>query len=327
MTEYTECGLELVGKNAAYAMVLVAPFIIMICALLVSMRILVLGAYGMLGHRLIRGLSNEFEVIGTCRHLREDVPDSLVTRKCLIDKIDAANLSSVETAIRSSRPDVVINCIGIIKQSPLAKDPMASIAINSLFPHQLASICQVEGIRMIHFSTDCVFSGRKGNYALEDLSDAEDLYGKSKSLGEPSGAGVVTLRSSIIGRELGTHSGLVEWFASQQGKKVNGFQEAYFTGFTTREMTEVVRTVLRRDGAQGLWQVASKKISKHDLLILVNEELHLDVEIVPDKQVHCDRSLDGIAFTHKFNYHPPTWKNMVRGLAEEWHLYNSINGE
>ena len=291
------------------------------------MRILVLGAYGMLGHRLMRGLSNEFDVTGTCRHERDDVPESLVARERLIDGVDASDLASVKAAITSSRADAVINCIGIIKQSPLAKDPIVSISVNSLFPHQVAAICHEHGVRMIHFSTDCVFSGKKGNYSLEDQSDAEDLYGKSKSLGEPSGAGVVTLRSSIIGRELGTRSGLVEWFASQQGMKVKGYQEAFFTGFTTREMTEVVRTVLRRDEAQGLWQVASNKISKHDLLTMIKEELRLEVEIIPDRQVHNDRSLDGSAFAHEFSYRPPTWKKMARGLAEEWHLYDSINGE
>ncbi|MEI6795343.1 MAG: SDR family oxidoreductase [Methanomassiliicoccales archaeon] len=291
------------------------------------MRVLVLGAYGMLGHRLMWGLGEGFEVRGTCRQLRADVPESLVQPNNLIDGVDANDLSAVKEAIRSCRAEAVINCIGIIKQSPLAKDPVATIAINSLFPHQLAALCQDEGVRVVHFSTDCVFSGKKGGYSLEDPSDADDLYGRSKYLGEPSGRGVVTLRSSIIGRELGTHSGLVEWFVSQQGKKVKGFQEAYFTGFTTREMSEVVRTVLRCADAQGLWQVASKKISKFELLELINAELELGIEIVPDHTVHCDRSLDGSAFLRDFKYRPPTWKNMVKSMAEEWHLYDRVNGE
>jgi dTDP-4-dehydrorhamnose reductase len=306
---------------------MVTPLFIMTYAIAWAMRVLVLGAYGMLGHRLMRGLSSEFDVVGTCRRLRDDVPEALVPRENLIEGVDAAELLSVEEAVRCSRPDAVINCIGIIKQSPLAKDPIASITINSLFPHQLAAVCQDEGARMIHFSTDCVFSGEKGGYKADDLPDADDLYGRSKALGEPSGAGVVALRSSIIGRELGTRSGLVEWFASQKGKKVRGFQEAYFTGFTTREMCEVVRAVLRKDDAQGLWHVASKKISKHDLLVLMREELDLDIDIAPDRQVFCDRSLDGHAFIRDFNYRPPSWKSMVKGLAEEWHLYDQINGE
>lgn len=281
----------------------------------------------MLGHRLLRGLSDEFDVLGTCRRLRDDVSEELVAKERLIKDVDVINIGSVQRAISSCRPDAVVNCIGIIKQSPLAKDPVASITINSLFPHQSATICQEDGTRLIHFSTDCVFSGKKGGYSSEDLPDADDLYGRSKALGEPSGTGVVTLRSSIIGRELGTHYGLVEWLTSQQGKKVKGFQKAYFTGFTTGEMTEVVRAVLHRDGAQGLWQVASKKISKYDLLLLINEALHLDVEIVADARVHCDRSLDGRGFRQKFNFRPPTWKRMVQGLAEEWYLYDQINGE
>jgi len=280
----------------------------------------------MLGHRLMRGLKEEFDVEGTCRHIRDDVPESLVARDCLMDGVDALDLETVAAAIRSSRPDAVINCIGIIKQSPLAKDPIASIALNSLFPHRLAALCEKSGMRMIHFSTDCVFSDRRGGYNIEDKSDAEDLYGRSKALGEPSGSGVVTLRSSIIGRELGTRSGLVEWFAAQQGKQVQGFQEAYFSGFTTREMTEIVRTVLRHGDARGLWQVASERISKHDLLVQMKKTLKLDVDIVPDSRIHCDRSLDGHVFTNDLNYHPPTWKKMMDGLAEEWHLYDQIQG-
>ncbi len=294
--------------------------------LLKKMRILVLGAYGMLGHSLLRGLGDEFDVLGTCRCLREDVPEDLVPRKRLIEDVDAFEMTSVKKAILLVRPDAVINCIGIVKQSPLANDPVVSISINSLFPHKLAALCNEEGIGLIHFSTDCVFSGRRGHYTPNDLPDAEDLYGRSKALGEPNGRGVVTIRSSIIGRELGTHNGLVEWLALQRGKRVKGFMETYFTGFTTKEMGEVIRRLLQRKGAEGLWHVASERISKHDLISLINQELDLGVQIEPEKQMISDRSLDGSSFNKEFDYRPKTWKEMAQGLARDWHMYDDING-
>lgn len=291
------------------------------------MRVLVFGAYGMLGHRLLRDLGTDHVVAGTCRRIRDDVPESLVRKGSLIEGVEAADISSVSDAVSSFRPDVAVNCIGIVKQSPLAKDPIASITINSLLPHQMASICQEEGSRLVHMSTDCVYSGRKGGYIVSDLPDAEDLYGRSKAMGEPEGAGVVTVRSSIIGRELGGRYGLVEWLASQNGKRVKGFEEAYFSGFTTREMANVVRHVIMRADAAGTWHAAAKRISKRDLIVMIKEEMGLDIDIVPDRQTRIDRSLDGAAFNREFDYRPPSWKRMIKEMKEDWQLYCQMHEE
>ncbi|HEY3229779.1 MAG TPA: sugar nucleotide-binding protein, partial [Roseiflexaceae bacterium] len=169
------------------------------------MRILILGAAGMLGHKLCQAYHNRFDTWATLRGgAREFASYELIAADRLLVGVDADNFDSVVRALATVHPDVVINCIGIIKQLPSAKDPIISLVINALFPHRLANLCQAAGARLIHISTDCVFAGRKGMYTEDDVSDAEDLYGRSKYLGEVGAAGCLTLRTSIIGRELRT---------------------------------------------------------------------------------------------------------------------------
>jgi dTDP-4-dehydrorhamnose reductase len=280
------------------------------------MKILVLGAYGMLGHKLVQVLGGTFDVVATCRQARASgprlAPDHLITN------VTAEDFDSVVRAFAAVRPDVVINCIGIIKQQSAAKDPIPSLSINSLFPHRLAALCRVGGIRLIHFSTDCVFSGSKGMYKEEDVSDATDLYGRSKFLGEVGGEGCLTIRSSIIGRELGTQLGLVEWFLSQAGNRIKGYRKAIYTGLTTLEMANLVSQLIQNQPQlSGVWQVASTPISKFDLLSMLNEMLNLGVQIEPDDQFFCDRSLDGSRFKQATGYEAPSWKQMLSAMTAD----------
>jgi dTDP-4-dehydrorhamnose reductase len=213
---------------------------------------------------------------------------------------------------------VVINCIGVVKQREAAKDPIACITVNALFPHRLAKLCQASGTRLIHFSTDCVFSGARGHYREEDRPDAEDLYGRSKLLGEVTGPGCLTIRSSIIGRELHCRQGLVEWFLSQKGKSISGYRKAIFSGLTTGAMSRLLGEVLTRyRHLEGVWHVAAEPISKYDLLQLVRTAFAADVDIEPTDTFRCDRSLCAARFRAATGWSPLPWPRMIADLRND----------
>ena len=278
-----------------------------------SDKILVLGATGMLGHKMIQVLAKKFSVTGT---VRADISAfshyPAFADMNIIEKVRADDLKSIHYAIEHSNPDVLINCIGIVKQLPAANDPLPSIAINALFPHQLAKICQQKNIRLIHMSTDCVFSGRKGYYTEDDPSDAEDLYGKTKFLGEVTYPNCLTIRTSIIGPELDTKHGLFEWFMSQEGKKISGYKKAIFSGLTTLALSDTIAKIISDyPNLQGVQQIASEPISKYDLLILVKKVYGKNIIIEPDESVINDRSLNPSKFRKETNITIPSWKYMI----------------
>ncbi|HVY71977.1 MAG TPA: SDR family oxidoreductase [Verrucomicrobiae bacterium] len=279
------------------------------------MRILILGGAGMLGHQLWRHLRPLHEVWVT---LRRPAPAGLFEPGRMITAIDATNTQSLVSAFRAAKPDAVINCVGIIKQLKEAHHPLVSLTINSLLPHRLAELGAVAGARVLHISTDCVFSGRKGNYTEEDISDAEDLYGRTKFLGELHEAHCLTLRTSIIGRELETKSGLIEWFLSQQGKTIQGYRRAIYTGFTTLALARIIHQVLtNHKDLSGLWQVSSDPVNKYDLLCLAKKAFAWEGEILPNDSFICDRSLDSTRFREKTGFTPPAWESMLEELAAQ----------
>lgn len=288
------------------------------------MKILILGAYGMLGHKLMVELSRNHDVFGTCRVIRNDAAaESILPSRRLIPRVFAEDIASVRAALDTIGPDVVVNCVGIVKQLKEANEPILAIYVNALFPHKLAQICAGRA-RLVHFSTDCVFSGKKGGYATGDLHDATDLYGRTKSLGELNGEGCITIRSSIVGRELGSGNGLIEWFIGQRGRTVKGYTNAIYSGFTTKEMSRIVELALKtQPELSGVWQVASKPISKFDLLGIVKSKLAVQVDIVPDDTFRCDRSLDGSRFNERTGYSPPSWEAMIEEMAAESDQYES----
>lgn len=286
-----------------------------------SKRILILGGTGMLGHALFLGLfaRKNLEVYATVRSREEAgrwFGPELVSH-CL-DNVDAFNFESVIRAVGEVRPEVVINGIGIIKQSSLAKDPLTSITINSLFPHRLAAVCQAACARLIQFSTDCVFSGAKGNYREDDATDCDDLYGRSKLLGEVEDSSSLTLRTSIIGHELRGKLGLLEWFLAQEGA-VPGFTQAIFSGFPSVEVVRIIADYILPDPTiQGIYHVSSAPISKYDLLTLVAEKYGKKIEIKPDGQLRLDRSLDSMAFRDKTGYQPPAWPALIDDMYRHY---------
>jgi dTDP-4-dehydrorhamnose reductase len=287
------------------------------------MDVLVLGAYGMLGHRVLIELGKSFDVAGTVRTIRKwDAPImGSLSSETIIDGVDATDLSSIRDVIKMHRPQFVVNCIGIVKQADAAKDPITSITINSLLPHQLARMAKEVGGTLIHFSTDCVFSGREGNYSQDHIPDPVDLYGRSKLLGEVSENGI-TVRSSLIGRELGSQNGLVEWFLTNRGKSVDGFRRAIFSGFTTHEMSNVVRMLVeRKPVTNGLWQVAADPISKLDLISRIDDQAGTGIKIRPNDKVVCDRSLNGEMFSQTTGYRAPSWDDMIKSMVKDFPLY------
>jgi len=278
-----------------------------------KMKALILGGSGMMGHKLWQIFDPEFETFVTLRKSLSGYSQyGLFQEARTIAGVSAQELDSVARALDKVRPAVVVNCLGIVKQAEEAKDPLMTIWTNALFPHQLARLCQERDCCLIHISTDCVFSGRKGNYKEDEPSDAEDLYGRSKFLGEVSGESCLTVRTSLIGRELQTSNGLVEWFLSQAGKTVKGYRRAVFSGFTALALSRVIAEVaIPHRELHGVWHVASQPISKFDLLSLINRTYGLGIRIEPDETVVCDRSLNGERFEKATGFVPPSWTDMI----------------
>lgn len=273
----------------------------------------------MLGHQLLRQWQGQHEVRVTLRRDSDAYAGSgpLRPENRHYYGVDVVRTEELVGVLADFRPDAVVNAVGIVKQQSAAKESIPSIEINALFPHRLALLCKVVGARLIHMSTDCVFSGQKGNYKESDLSDAEDLYGKSKYLGEVHEAHCVTLRTSIIGTELTRKKSLVEWFLAQKGP-VKGYRKAIFSGFTTVEMARIIESLLvLHPYASGLYHVSSEPISKFELLSKIKEKLELPVLVVPDESLDIDRSLDSIRFRKDFGYMPPAWDDMLDELTND----------
>ena len=283
------------------------------------MRLLILGGSGMLGHQLWRGLHAQHDTWVT---LRRPVPDfavhNLFDETKAIQFDDITDDTALERALGQAKPEAVINCVGLIKQRDEASDEALTLRVNAEFPHRLAKRCGEAGARLIHFSTDCIFAGTKGNYTESDPSDAADLYGQSKHQGEVADAHSVTLRTSVIGHELGTNLALLDWFLSQRGQAISGFTKAIYSGFTTLEMARIVDRILTQHPAlSGVWHVASEPISKFALLQLCREKLGWEGVIEPNDEFVCDRSLNADRFNQATGYTPPSWEAMISELAQQ----------
>lgn len=282
------------------------------------MKILVLGASGMLGNAMLRVLAEggAHDVYGTVRSagVRRHFAAPLAER--IVANVDVENADALARLFDAVRPQAVINCIGLVKQLAAAEDPLQALPINALLPHRLARLCALVGARLVHVSTDCVFDGRKGNYRETDFADAKDLYGRSKFLGEVAYPHTITLRTSIIGRELDGAHGLVDWFLAQSDN-VRGYRKAVFSGLPTVELSRVVRDmVLPRPDLFGLYHVAAAPIAKYELLKLVAAAYGKPIEIEPDDSVVIDRSLDATRFREATGYVAPPWPELVARMRK-----------
>jgi len=276
-------------------------------------NVLVLGASGMLGSAVIRYFVDRkvHTVIGSLRSPAAVQLFPAQLRSNLVAGVDVTNWDSVVPLFATVRPTAVINCVVLIKQLADANDPLAAIPINSLLPHRLAQLCAAAGARLVHLSTDCVFSGSKGMYREEDLSDAKDLYGRSKFLGEVDYPNAITLRTSMIGHELNSANGLVGWFLSQSGE-VHGYRKAVFSGFPTVELARIIHDfVLPNDQLRGVIHVSAEPIDKFSLLQEIARRYEKSIAIKPDDAVVIDRSLDSSRFRAATGYLPPSWPELV----------------
>jgi dTDP-4-dehydrorhamnose reductase len=283
-----------------------------------SSKILILGASGMLGNAVMRFSAklSEFSVVGS---VRSDsalglMPEAL--RDQVFTGVDVLNQDCLTRLFAEVRPHTVVNCVGLVKQLAASDDPLAAIPINALLPHRLARLCDIAGARLIHISTDCVFSGRNGKYRDDDISDAVDLYGRTKYLGEVDYPHAVTLRTSIIGHELHSAHGLINWFLAQQDT-IKGYTRAVFSGLPTVEFARVIcETVIPRRDMHGVYNVSAEAISKYDLLQLVSKVYGTAISISADSTVVIDRSLDSTRFRELTGYTPPAWPELVRAMHQ-----------
>jgi dTDP-4-dehydrorhamnose reductase len=290
------------------------------------MKVLILGGSGMLGHKLWQVCAPRFNTYATFRGAVADYSRfGIFDASRSIAHVIAEDFQSVSRAFDAVQPDVVINCIGIVKQRAAARDELASMAVNARFPHQLAQLAGDSDVRLVHLSTDCVFSGRTGNYSEDDMADAEDLYGRSKLLGEVKREGCLTIRTSMIGRELKGSHGLLEWFLSQSGGRVRGFRRAIFSGLTTPALAEIIGEVIRNHPElSGVWHVAADPISKFEVLETVKQTFGLAVDIEPDETYFCDRSLNGSRFQDATGISAPSWTEMIEQLRADATPYDRI---
>lgn len=281
-------------------------------------RVLVLGATGMLGHKVWQVCRSRFDTWAAVRARPAGWAAAIFDDPQVLTGVQVMDRSSVLAALAVARPTVVINCIGIVKQLDAARDVITSLQINALWPHELAQLCALAGARVIHISTDCVFSGRKGMYEESDIPDAEDLYGRSKLLGEINQSHALTLRTSIIGREIGSRNGLVEWFIRSPGPSVTGYRRAVFSGVTTPALATVIADLIERHPTlTGLYQVAAEPITKYELLLKLRDTFQLPLEVEPDDVVVVDRSLVAERFWKTIGSLPPDWPAMLEALAAD----------
>ncbi|MCD4751706.1 MAG: SDR family oxidoreductase [Anaerolineaceae bacterium] len=290
------------------------------------MKILILGGSGMLGHRLWIQLQKDHDVRVTVRGTGNNIPEvSEFPQNRTRTDVDARNFEQISRALASIQPELVINCIGMIKQhGHIAKDPLISITLNALLPHRLSLLCKVANIRLVHISTDCVFSGKTGNYIETDFADADDIYGRTKYLGEVEYDHCVTLRTSIIGREIKNGLGLVEWFLAQKDA-INGFTNAIFSGLTTDELARVINEyVIPNPNLSGKYHVSTQPISKFNLLELINKKFNKNLIITPYDDFVIDRSLNSARFRHETGYNPPSWEAMIQEMADSNEFYEQM---
>ncbi len=281
-------------------------------------RVLVLGSSGMLGNAITRFFveRGEFDIIGTVRMPQsiELFPKSI--HPYIIPRVDVENFDSLVYVLGRIKPDIVINCIGLVKQIAEAADPLIAVPINTLLPHRLAKMCAMIESRLIHFSTDCVFSGNKGAYVENDFPDARDLYGRTKFLGEVDYPNAITLRTSIIGHELVEHRSLIGWFIAQKSD-VKGFKRAIFSGLPTVEMARIIHDfVIPNRTLRGVYHVSADPISKYELLRLVAKIYRKKINIVPDSELVIDRSLDSTRFRTATGFLPLPWEKLIVQMNE-----------
>ena len=290
------------------------------------MRILILGASGMIGHKLWQGLSARFDNVCAVLHKGREAFSwtSLYDGSSVTDNVDLSDFHRTGKLLDTLAPDVILNAVGITKRHIRDGNMLDTVLLNSALPHYLAGWCRDRGARVFQFSTDCVFSGKDGNYTEDSATDAEDEYGRTKAIGELRDNCAITLRTSFIGRELSACTELLEWFLAQEGGKIQGFTNAHYSGVTTRFLCRAVGDIIdMHPNLSGLYHLSSKPISKYELLCLARDSFGLDVEIEPYDGFTCKRTLDGSRLIADTGIKVPAWEEMMLDIAGESEFYSS----
>ena len=272
----------------------------------------------MLGHTLIKYLisKNNLDVEFSVRNKSRQKLCKEIFNKEAKYFVDANEPSSILKAIEIYKPNFCINCLGIIKQKEDAKNYIKSIQINSLIPHLISDYCKRYDSQLIHISTDCIFSGKKGNYLDSDTPDPIDLYGRSKLLGEVSNSNAITIRTSIIGPEISSANGLFEWFRNKEGI-IYGYQNAWFSGFTTIELSRIIyKFIIQGKIKNDIYNLSSYAINKYELLKLINKVYVLNKKIIADNSVVIDRTLNCDKFSRETGFIQDKWENMIIGMRD-----------
>lgn len=286
-------------------------------------RILIVGANGMLGSSLLRYFTqySRYDVLGTVRSNSAKAKLSKQGFDNIISQVDVLEYETIENVISDWKPDFLFNCVGIIKQLDAAKNNILSLSINSLLPHQLAKTCTRNETKLIHFSTDCVFSGKQGNYCEESFPDAYDLYGKSKQLGEVVYDGHLTLRTSIIGHEISSQHSLIDWFLSQKNY-IYGYSKAIFSGMPTVYVAEIIHDyILPNPNCCGLRHLSVDPIDKFSLLKLVKKQYSHNIEIIESSDLEIDRSLDSFLLRQEVGFYPASWPKLIEKMNDEYNKF------
>lgn len=288
------------------------------------MKVLIIGATGMLGYSLFKNLNEapNLDIFATVRNIKGKEQFFTDCETQIFQGVDVSDLSTIESVIKEITPDVVINCIGLIKQHSISKQHVDAVAINSLLPHQLASLCDSNACKLIHFSTDCIFDGKKGSYTEDDIPDARDLYGRSKCLGEVDYAPHLTLRTSIIGHELNSAVSLVDWFLSQENS-TKGFSKAIFSGLPTCVIARLlIEKILPKQELNGLYQLSVEAIDKFTLLNIIAELYNKKIEIIESTELKIDRSLNSERLRNVLELEAPSWKVLISEMHDDYkHRY------
>jgi len=289
------------------------------------MKVLIFGGGGMLGHKLVQRLSDRFDVNFTLHGSFDSVERlGIFEREGAIENVDVRNVDSIRSALERSAPATVINAVGVTKQVAGCENVESTLSVNAIFPHRLAKLSEEIGARLITISTDCVFAGTRGMYSEEHVPDALDLYGQSKHWGEIADGIGLTLRTSIIGRELNSAHGLLEWFISQRGKRVKGYSKAIFSGFPTVVFADIIIDIIERyRELKGIFHVSSSPITKFDLLDKVNHKFDLGVQLTEDRDFAIDRSLDSSKFQRATGFQSPSWDEMIERIRADSTPYES----
>lgn len=290
------------------------------------MNIVILGASGLIGHKLFLTLSQDHNVRGVIHQKKNNFSAiDFLQQDTVIEQIDVLNFESVTEILGDLRPDVILNCVGITKRKSEITQPLVSIGVNALFPHKLVELSRSVGFRVIHFSTDCVFNGELGNYTEDSVTTGSDAYGKTKALGEINYPDSLTIRSSFIGRELVGKTELLEWLLAQNGKSIKGFTHAYYSGVSTIFMSTVVKKIIEEhvDLNQLVQLATPEPISKYDLLCCARDAFGLNIDIIPDDSVSIRPTLNGGMLAEKLSLVVPDWNTMMAELAAD-SLYKNL---